>query len=219
MQTVEDIIRRAQRLLGTIGSSDNAPVGETTDALEAYNSLQRGLFGGNPVGVRLDPQPAPTGTLVRHGALYQAGLAVATLTMPAIAREGFNFGVAMRGTSALTLSGGALIEGGASVTLNTAGEYQYFYRGDTGTFRRVIDQALTDAPLFPADLHDALAAMLAFRLAAEFGEGQTMAASIPKLADQAAQAFAVRYGRRGRNAPDQPFSLLNRRAATGAAAV
>lgn len=215
METVEAIIKRSQRVLGIIGSGDDATVSEQDDALETYNSLVRGLFGGNPVGVRLTPKLAAAGVKVRHGGLYQAGLAVATLEMPDNPRDGFNFGVAMRGTSALTLSGGALIEAAASASLSTAGSYQYIFRGDTGTFRRVVDQDLDDEPFLPEDVHDHLAMMLALRLAPEFKETVTLDGEMVKnLAYQGAYSLALRYGRQGRNAGEIAHAFVTRGQAT-----
>lgn len=75
--------------------------------------------------------------------------------------------------SPITLdANGRLIEGARTLTFNTATvtPIMWFYRADIGTWKRIADLALDDSLPFPEDYNDFFVAMLASRMAPNYGK-------------------------------------------------
>jgi hypothetical protein len=193
---VRDLIYRALREIGAIGAAEVPTDADADDALEAFNAMQREMFGV-VVGPRLIPAPATTSRSVENGERCITGASPVTLTLGASPRPGNRFGV-VSGVGAVTINpNGQRINGALTATVVTSGSW--FYRDDTANWEQERDLVLNDDSIFAPELDEALVYMLAVRLAPSFGEAVTLTPTISALAAQGTQVFAMRYGRRGRN--------------------
>lgn len=211
---VRDVIDRAMRLLGAVASGGVPTAAEMADAMTAFNTLKRSLFG-EIIGGRLTEQTV-AGVIAQaeNGGEYPIpGGAAFTLTAPANPRSGARFGVVDAGLGFATNNctvkpNGALIEGGAAdLVLSVAGDNRrWWYRGDTGNWVREAD--FTDpsnAIEFPDNLIAYLPYMLAMVLAAEFNT--EVRQDVIAGEQFGRQAFARAYAPRGRNSYEPPFSF------------
>ena len=198
--TVQQGITRAFRMLGILGEGQTPSAAESSDALDVFNQVQRGLFG-DLIGVKLEPVAAST-TTGMYGAVYQGIGAAFTLTLPDNPKDGWRVGVADAALAFATFNAtiarnGRLLEGAAAnLTLNANGTNRtWFYRTDTGNWEREKDLALSDNIYFADDIITGFCAMLAVSLANEYGK-EAPATTIA-LAKDGAERIRTRYGRRG----------------------
>lgn len=204
--TVRDVVKRALRIPGVLGAGRDPDATDAADALSAYNTMVRAMFG-HGIGLALKGARLSTSADADNGTLYWAGTAAATLTLPELPLDGYRFGVtdtkAALATYPVTVNpNDLLIEGAAAnLTLNTNGTAKsWFFRADTANWERERDLTLNDEPYFPTDLHEPLAYMLAERLAGEFGA--QLAPADVAAAQQGKDRFSQRYGPRGTIASD-----------------
>lgn len=209
--TVLDVINRAARLLGDLASGASLSGAESNDALQAYNSMYRGLFG-TVIGPRPSSILTAVNVTAQPGYIYGVGSATITITLPPNPRPGSRIGVsdanAALATYPVTVArSGHLLEGAAAnLTLNTNGATrQWFYRPDAANWVREADQALIDTPPFSDDLIGFMPAMLAVHMASEYGAD--IRPDVAALAQYGYAAFARVYARRGRNQSEPPLGV------------
>jgi hypothetical protein len=210
---VRDVIARAMRLNGSLASGDMPMADELTDALEAFNTMQRAWFG-TIIGPRLTAQSA-TGSSAQaeNGGEYMIPGAAFTLTAPAGPRAGARFGAVDAtldfATHNLTVDpNGRLIEGAAAnLVISANGDNRrWWFRGDVGGWVREADYTdPSDAISFPDSLIAYMPYMLAVVLASEFNT--ELRADVLAGNAEGREAFARAYGRRGRNSLDAPIGV------------
>lgn len=211
---VRDVIERALRLLGALGSGDAPTAEEMADALLAFNTLKASWFG-TLIGGRMSEQAVAAGSpnvQAENGGEYPipGGLAY-TVFAPLNPVSGARFGVADAGLAFVTTNctvnpNGRLINGAsASLTLDEAGVGgRWGYRGDAGGWVQEADWTdPSDAIEWPAAVSAYFPYMLAMALAAEFN---TEVRQDVIAADSLGRPAMVRtYAPRGRNLMDQPL--------------
>lgn len=168
--TVNDVITGALRRLGVIASGETPTGAEAADALTAFNAMCADYF--DSIRQLTEYRLTQSLTLVNEDLNFVASGVALTITLPQEPREGQRFGVydgaGSLATYPVTIApNGRLIGGVSTLVLSTTGTAkQWFYRSDMG-WVLIADKALTDDPYLP--LHDGLTAMLAMRLADEYG--------------------------------------------------
>jgi hypothetical protein len=192
--TANDIIRRALRLIGATATGEAPSADEAADALSALNAMLAEIPG----------QLRPVTATEAYQALPGDDMAVVaasaiTITLPDDPADGCRVRIADgNGTFAtynVTINrNDRLIAGAAAnATLNTNGTVRtYEYRQDQASWIVVpASYVLADEIQLPALLNDALAYMLAFRIAPEFSAG--ISAVVGAQAPQAERRLKARY--------------------------
>jgi hypothetical protein len=208
---VRDVITRAMRLNGSVGSGDTPTSEEMADCLEAFNTLKRSWFG-TLIGGRLTQQQAYAS--VENGGEYVIpALTAATLNTPAGPRAGARFGVVDATLSFATyhctiIPQNSLIEGAATpLVLSTAGDNRrWWYRGDTANWVREADWTdPSNAIEFPDALIAYMPYLLAVVIAPEFNT--EIRQDVLAGATQGMAAMARAYAPRGRNEIEGPLGV------------
>lgn len=196
MATVRDIIKRSMRMLGVLSVGSEPSAAELADCLVAFNAMYIDLFGGG-IGLRLTPKVLTQSTEADGEYNYLASGVTATITLPQSPYRGQRVGVsdaqASLASAPVTVQGnGNLIEGSTSVTMSTNGEARtWYFEPGTGW---ALEEELEAADIPPIDprLHESLSALLAVRMASEFGE--TVSEPVAIMAYQASSNVFSLYG-------------------------
>ncbi|MBA3811687.1 MAG: hypothetical protein H0X27_08625 [Caulobacteraceae bacterium] len=212
--TVRDVIKRALRMTGALAAGDDPNADDAADALIAFNSMKRAMFG-TFIGPRMSPIGATlTFAQAENGGEYQiAAGAGFVLVAPLNPRSGSRFGIVDAGLGfghnvCIINRNGRLLEGlAANLPLTTAGDNRrWWFRGDTGNWVREADYLTPDDAIeFPDNLIAYLPYMLSVALAAEFDA--ELRPDIVAGAEEGREAFARLYARRGRNGLDMPIGV------------
>lgn len=192
--TVREIIRRALQMLRVVSPGETPSPDESADGLIAYNAMISALRG-HGVGPALRPMASQSGSAVIGGLHTDT-----TLVAPEDPFDGARFGV----TGACSLS-----SADDSTIASATGACAYFYRADTHTWIIEADASdLEDAPQFPSEFHDGLAALLAIRMP-DYGAEPSQATVM--LADECDSRLRARYRPRINPGCDSGVLLMSRR--------
>lgn len=187
--TIQDILRRAMRLLRVLPAGAGIPGREAIDALTVFNAGIRALYG-HGVGPKLKAVEADSGASVA------GGLYAEDVTTPESPKDGHRIGVT--GARTVTAYAGSTIQGAESVT--TTGNASWFYREDLADWTLEVDKALSDDSPFAPDLDEALAYLTAFMLAPEYGA--TIGPELAAMINDSRSQISQRYGYRAQQAVD-----------------
>lgn len=200
--TVQDILRRALRLLRVLPAGAGISGTEAADALETFNAAIRGLYG-HGVGPKLSP------TTTDDGYALVGGLYSVDVTTPIYPKDGHRIGVI--GARTVTAYDGSTIEGAASVT--TTGNASWFYRADLADWVLEADRALSDDSPYSPDLDEALSCYMAFALAPEYGAAITP--ELQAMINAGRSQISQRYGYRAQQTIDTGLLAFPSRRITG----
>lgn len=184
MTLVSEIIKAAYRESNLIALAATVSSNQSTEALNRLNPLVLSTIG-NEVGDNFQDitiggdydQSSLVGTWLPDNARLLLNLTAAkAYDLDAYPYDGQRLAVVDVGSNLATynvvLSGnGRLIEGAASLTLNTDDlARQWMYRRDTGNWVRVTTLTTGDELPFPSDFDDYFITMLAMRLNPRYGQ-------------------------------------------------
>lgn len=206
MTTVNEIIKRALRMAGRLGSGEDPSVTEGEDALVTYNTFLRSLFG-SVIGDVLTVKVVSGANPAVHGGQYITGSVATPLTFPASPKAGNRIGIAAGSGGASVVPNGLKVMNSTSTRAIAAGVSEtFFFRDDLGNWELERDHAALSEDIYlAADTHDAMASCVAYKLIPEYMEGrQNERAPDARLG---LAAINNRYGRRGRNIK-LPYYLL-----------
>lgn len=205
---VRAVIKHAFRNIGVLDAGQEPTPGQANEALDAFNSFVKGMFG-NEIGPRLEAVPMTASTTAVYGGMYQCVLgAAANLTFPANPKDGWRVGFTDQGrtfdTYTLTVKpNGAGIStaigtySAADLPVTTEGVSKtFFFRSDAGWTEEAV-MTLEDTPYFPVEMHAGLAdAFTIFLHSQFFGAGELPSPALAPAAERGRALIANRYGAR-----------------------
>lgn len=199
MATANDLIARALRLLNVLASGETASADEAADGLVTLNSLLN-EYRGHGIGAPLTEVSVTSSyeTDGNESLLCDTTAGALTVTLPDDPLDGMMVrlvDVANSFASAnvtVARNGRQIAGSAANATLSSNGTNRaYFYRADTGNWALVSDLVLADTQPLPARFDSALAALLAVRLAPEYG--RTVSVELADQAERGRLALAAAY--------------------------
>lgn len=209
MTTANDIINRALLMLGVRAAGETVSAEEAQDGFTAFVAM---------VGELLPPLLDVSVTQdfeCRGGESLKVGSTVSsiTITLPDAPRDGMRVQVtdvdaAFASRPVTVARNGRLLEGAAAnQTLSTNGaSVTWMYRGDTGSWERSAPLTLAGTLPYPTEFDQALAAVLACRIAPEYGREPTPRLLV--MGDTGERQLRARYASADELAPDLALRML-----------
>lgn len=205
---VRAVIKQALRNIGVLDAGQEPTPGQANEALDAFNSFVKGMFG-NEIGPRLEAVSMTASTTAVYGGMYQVVLAaIATLTFPANPKDGWRVGFTDMGRTFDTYTFTVNPNGmgistaigtytAASPTYTTEGVSKtFFFRSDAGWTEEAV-MTLEDTPYFPVEMHAGLAdAFTIFLHSQYFGASEQPSPALAVAAERGRMLVASRYGAR-----------------------
>lgn len=208
MTTVSDIASRALRAMGVLSAGQVADGQKAQDALQYFQDLVNDLPGlrGAPSLWSNTILPDATAYDATDGErIYTQGYA-AVITLPDTYVDDDGVEQAQRDLSRVHIVGTGHTQEGVWV-----------YSADTGDWARVDSLALSDdSPFAPQD-DGGLVALLAVRMAPDFGEGVTLSNVVVQMADKQLRSFRGRFRRATAAAVDDAYLYLSNTGRAGIA--